>query len=229
MDNDGELRKQILATLVEKSNVQQKVFDNTFAVFEELKEALHEMTSEINDELEERIDKRIRIEYRDRGKFEAQLQVAGDVLIFSMHTNVFEFNRDHIIWQNSYVRDEKLNSYCGIINIFNFLSDSLKYNRNADEGYLVGRIFVNRGMHYFVEGKQQMSMRHNSFGQEIIDKSALVDIVEHAINYALEFDLLVPPYDISKIVSVDQLNTKIEHSKMQTGKRLGYKFNADDI
>lgn len=229
MDNDGELRKQILTTLVEKSNVQQKVFDNTFAVFEELKEALHEMTSEINDELEEQIDKRIRIEYRDRGKFEAQLQVAGDVLIFSMHTNVFEFNRDHIIWQNSYVRDEKLNSYCGIINIYNFLSDSLKYNRNADEGYLVGRIFVNREMQYFVEGKRQMSMRHNSFGQGVIDKSALIDIVEHAINYALEFDLLVPPYEISKIVSVDQLNTKIEHSKMQTGKRLGYKFNADDI
>ncbi len=229
MDNDGELRKQILTTLVEKSNVQQKVFDNTFAVFEELKEALHEMTSEINDALEEQIDKRIRIEYRDRGKFEAQLQVAGDVLIFSMHTNVFEFNREHIIWQNSYVRDEKLNSYCGIINIYNFLSDSLKYNRNADEGYLVGRIFINREMQYFVEGKRQMSMRHNNFGQGVIDKSALIDIVEHAINYALEFDLLVPPYEISKIVSVDQLNTKIEHSKMQTGKRLGYKFNADDI
>ena len=229
MDNDGDLRKQILTTLVEKSNVQQKVFDNMFAVFNDLKETLHEMTSEINDELEEQIDKRIRIEYRDRGKFEAQLQVAGDVLIFSMHTNVFEFNRDHIIWQNSYVRDEKLNSYCGIINIYNFLSDSLKYNRNADEGYLVGRIFINRDMQYFVEGKRQMSMRHNSFGQGAINKEAMVDIVEHAINYALEFDLLVPPYDIAKVVSVDQLNTKIEHSKMQTGKRLGYKFNSDDI
>lgn len=229
MDNDTDLRGQILTTLVQKANLQQKVYDNTFAVFNDLKETLHEMTSEINDELEEQLDKRVRIEYRDRGKFEAQLQVAGDVLIFSMHTNVFEFNREHIIWQNSYVRDNKMNSYCGIINIYNFLSDSLKYNRNADEGYLVGRIFINREMQYFVEGKQQMSMRHNSFGQGAIDKGAIVDIIEHAINYALEFDLLVPPYDISKVVSVDQLNTKIENSKMQTGKRLGYKFNADDI
>ena len=31
------------------------------------------------------------------------------------------------------------------------------------------------------------------------------------------------------VVTVDQLNTKIENSKMQTGKRLGYKFNSDDI
>lgn len=229
MDNDGDLRKQIFTTLVRKANLQQKVFDNTFSVFNELKETLHEMTSEINDELDEQLDKRIRIEYRDRGKFEAQLQIAGEVLIFSMHTNVFEFNREHIIWQNSYVRDNKFNSYCGMINIYNFLSDSLKYNRNADEGYLVGRIFINRDMQYFVEGKRQMSMRHNNFGQGQIGKEAIVNIVEQAINYALEFDLLVPPYELVKVVSVDQLNTKIEHSKMQTGKRLGYRFNADDI
>ena len=38
-----------------------------------------------------------------------------------------------------------------------------------------------------------------------------------------------PRYDTVKVVTVDQLNTKIENSKMQTGKRLGYKFNSDDI
>ena len=33
----------------------------------------------------------------------------------------------------------------------------------------------------------------------------------------------------SRSYTVDQLNTKIENSKMQTGKRLGYKFCSDDI
>lgn len=229
MDNEPGLRKQIINNLIQKANLQQKIFDNTFAVFNDLKEILHEMTSELNDECEDQLDKRVRIEYRDRGKFEAQLQIASDVLIFSMHTNIFEFNRDHIIWQNSYVQKDKQNSYCGVINIYNFLADSLKYNRNADEGYLVGRIFINREMHYFVEGKRQMSLKHNNFGTESIDKEAIINIVESATNYALEFDLLVPPYDLVKVVSVDQINTKIEHSKMQTGKRLGYKFNSDDI
>lgn len=229
MDTEPGLREQIKEHLIKKANLQQQVFDNTFAVFNDLKEILHEMTSELNDELDEQIDKRVRIEYRDRGKFEAQLQIAGDVLIFSMHTNIFEFNREHIIWQNSYVRDEKRNSYCGVINIYNFLADSLKYNRNADEGYLIGRIFINRENHYFVEGKRQMSLKHNNFGSAVIDKAAIVNIVECAANYALEFDLLVPPYDLVKVVSVEQLNTKIENSKIQTGKRLGYKFNSDDI
>lgn len=229
MDGDPGLRQEIIDTLGSKSNLKQKVFDNTFTVFNELKEALHEMSSELNDATEEILDKRIKIEYRDRGKFEAQLQVAGDMLIFNMHTNVFEFNREHAIWQNPYVRDNKANAYCGVINIYDFLADSFKFNRNSDEGYLIGRLFINREMQYFVEGKRQDSLRHDAFGSRKIDKGALVEIVETAIRYSLDFDLLVPPYDAVKVVSVDQLNTKIENSKMQTGKRLDYEFRTDDI
>ena len=227
-DIPGSIRNGLIDKLSEKASLNQKVFDNTFSVFGHLKEVLHEMASEIDDILDEE-DKEVKIEYRDRGKFEAQLQIADDILIFSMHSNVFEFNRDHIIWQNSYVRDERKNSYCGMINIYNFLSDSFKYNRSVDEGYLIGRIFVNREMQYFVEGKRQISMRHNNFGTQAIDRRALIDIVETAMDYAIDFDLLVPPYDAVKLVTVDQLNTKIENSKLQTGKRLGYKFNSDDV
>ena len=145
MDGDpGSIRGSLIEKLSQKASLSQKVFDNTFSVFGRLKEVLHEMSSEIDDALEEEGKDEVKIEYRDRGKFEAQLQIAEDILIFSMHSNVFEFNREHIIWQNSYVRDNRDNSYCGIINIYNFLSDSFKYNRSADEGYLIGRIFVNR-------------------------------------------------------------------------------------
>lgn len=229
MDGDpGSIQNGIIEKLSDKATLNQQVFDNTFSVFGNLKEVLHEMSSEIDDTLEE-AGKEIRVEYRDRGKFEAQLQIADDILIFSMHSNVFEFNREHIIWQNSYVRQARENSYCGMINIYNFLSDSFRYNRSADEGYLIGRIFINREMQYFVEGKRQISMRHNSFGSQRIDRAALLNIIENAIDYTVDFDLLVPPYDAVKVVTVDQLNTKIENSKMQTGKRLGYKFNSDDI
>ena len=186
MDGDpGSIRGSLIEKLSQKASLSQKVFDNTFSVFGRLKEVLHEMSSEIDDALEEEGKDEVKIEYRDRGKFEAQLQIAEDILIFSMHSNVFEFNREHIIWQNSYVRDNRDNSYCGIINIYNFLSDSFKYNRSADEGYLIGRIFVNREMQYFVEGKRQISMRHNNFGTQRIDRDALLNIVETAIDYTM--------------------------------------------
>lgn len=223
------LRSKILDTIIRKSTLKQRIFDNTFSAFNELKETLLEMASELDDELDGKLDRRVRLEYRDRGKFEAQLQVANDILIFQMHTDVFEFGSDHLIWQNPYVQADRDNSYCGIIDIYNFLSDSFKFNRNADEGYLIGRIFVNRERSYFVEGKHQTSMRAMQFGQREIDREALVSILEEAICYAINFDLLLPPYEERKRVTVDQFNTKLDNSKFVTGKRLGYDFNVDDI
>lgn len=223
------LRKKILETIVSKSTLKQKVFDNTFATFNDLKETLLEMASEMDDQLDGLLDRRVRLEYRDRGKFEAQIQVANDLLIFQMHTDVFEFEPNHVIWQNPYVQTDRDNSYCGVINIYNFLSDSFKFNRNADEGYLIGRIFINREKCYFVEGKQQTSMRPMQFGKAEIDSEALVRILESAIYYALNFDLLLPSHDDNKRVTVDQFNTKLDNSKFVTGKRLGYDFDVDDI
>ena len=223
------LRKKILETIVSKSTLKQKVFDNTFATFNDLKETLLEMASEMDDQLDGLLDRRVRLEYRDRGKFEAQIQVANDLLIFQMHTDVFEFDANHLVWQTPYVQADRENSYCGVINIYNFLSDSFKFNRNADEGYLIGRIFINREKCYFVEGKQQTSMRPMQFGKAEIDSEALVRILESAIYYALHFDLLLPSYDDNKRVTVDQFNTKLDNSKFVTGKRLGYDFDVDDI
>ena len=223
------LRKKILETIVSKSTLKQKVFDNTFATLNDLKETLLEMASEMDDQLDGLLDRRVRLEYRDRGKFEAQILVANDLLIFQMHTDVFEFEPNHVIWQNPYVQTDRDNSYCGVINIYNFLSDSFKFNRNADEGYLIGRIFINREKCYFVEGKQQTSMRPMQFGKAEIDSEALVRILESAIYYALHFDLLLPSYDDNKRVTVDQFNTKLDNSKFVTGKRLGYDFDVDDI
>lgn len=222
-------REQIIETLKTKSALLQHIFDNTQQVFGQLKEILQEYAVEVNEQLEGVTDKRVKLEYRDRGKFEAQLQLAGDILIFSMHTNVFQFERENIIWQNSYVKQDKQNAFCGVINIYNFLADSFKYNRSADEGYLVARIFINRDFQYMVEGKRQVTYRHDNFGQGAITPQALTEIIENTMAYTLDFDLLVPPYDAVKLVTVDQMNTKIENSKLQTGKRLGYQFRSDDV
>jgi hypothetical protein len=120
-------------------------------------------------------------------------------------------------------------SYCGIINIYNFLADSFKYNRLADLGYLVGRIFINKDMYYFTEGKRQLGFFFNNFGNEPLNRDSLSHILSLSINYALEFDLLVPPYDTVKIASVEQISDRIKLSRLRTGKRLGFQFNSDDV
>ncbi len=227
--NNNPLRKRIEELIIRKSALKQKVFDNTFSLFNELKETLLEMASEMEDEMEGQLDKRVKIEYRDRGKYEAQLQVASDLLIFQMHTNVFEFESSHVIWDNPYVRQDAENAYCGVINIYNFLSDSFKLSRSADEGYLIARIFINRERCFFVEGKRQTILKAIDFGKQEIDRGHLVTIIETAIYYALNFDLLTPPFEACKRVTVDQFNTRMDNSKFVTGKRLNYRFNVDDI
>ena len=68
-----------------------------------------------------------------------------------------------------------------------------------------------------------------AFGSRKIDHEALVSIIEPAINYSLNFDLLLPPYEENIRVTVAQFNSKLDNSKFTTGKRLSYDFSIDDI
>ncbi len=217
-------REHILDTIIRKSTLKQQVFDSTFSSFNLLKETLLEMASELEDALDGKLDRRVRIEYRDRGKFEAQLQVASDILIFQMQTDVFFFDPSHPILADAYVAQQRENGYCGVVNIYNFLSDSFKFNRKDDEGYLIGRLFINYDGHYFVEGPIAEQQATATFRDCEINRDGLVRLLEQAISHVLEFDPYMPHPEVNKRVTVDQFNSKMDNSKFITGKRLGYEF-----
>ncbi|MGE5423926.1 MAG: hypothetical protein ACM3N9_01100, partial [Syntrophothermus sp.] len=77
--------------------------------------------------------------------------------------------------------------------------------------------------------KRQSSELVKDLGTDELTKENMKEIIETAINYTINFDLLVPPYDQVKIATVEQMQVEISHSRIQTGKRLGFKFNSDDI
>ena len=228
MSELDDRKQSIISTLKEKSVLKQKVYDNTLESFCIVKDILKSLAKEVNVNLTG-IDTRIRLEYTDRSNFDAQIRVAGDILLFSMHSNIFQFDREHPAWKTSYIQKNKYNAYSGIIHIYNFLADSFKYSRQDDLGYLIARIFINHENQYLVEGKRQMGMLFSNYGNEAISRKALQVIIETAIQYSLAFDLLVPPYDTIKIATVGQAEAKIQHSRVITGKRLGFQFNSDDV
>ena len=228
MSDQNDKKQEIIGILKEKSQLKQRVFDNTFESFCSVKEVLRTMSKEINGYLTG-TDPRVRLEYTDRSNFDAQIKVAADILLFSMHSNIFQFDREHPAWKTPYIQKNKYNAYSGIINIYNFLADSFRYSRLDDLGYLIARIFINHEKQYFVEGKRQMGMLFTNYGNEEISKQSLQLIISTAIQYSLEFDLLVPPYDTVKIATVGQAEAKIQHSRVITGKRLGFQFNSDDV
>ena len=224
------LREQILEQIIRKSSLKQKVFDSTFSAMNLLKETLLEVASELDDALEGKLDRRVRLEYRDRGKYEAQLQVANDLLIFQMHTDVFVFHPSHPVWKSPSVQEVRTRAYCGVINIYNFLSDSFKFNRKDDEGYLIGRMYVNAEGHYFVEGYGHNYLASSlHFGEQELNATSIVPLLEETILVALDFDPQVPPYDEHLRVTVDQFNTKMDNSKFVYGKLIGHDFSLDNI
>lgn len=216
----------ILKLLAQKSVMKQDVFANTIKAFSLVKEVLNESSEDIKTETV-KIDTRISVKYSDIGPQSAQLKVAGDVLDFYMHTNVFEFDRSHPMFKTGYIKHNELNSFCGIINIYNFLADSFKYNRLSDLGYLACRIFINKEMHFFVETRiNSISFKYSNFSAEPLSKEHLKDIINDLIIFAVSFDLFTPPFEAVREVSVHEIQEKSNSSILRTGKRLGYSTNA---
>ncbi len=221
-----ETKELIIQTIKDKSILKQNVYNNTILNFKLLKKVLKELVDEIKDDVS-KLDDRILIEYKDKGEFEARICIAGDVLIFHMHTNIFQFDKSNSVWKTSYLKEQDNRGYCGVFNIYNFLNDSFKYNRVNDSGYLIARIFVNNENHYIVEGKRQLGFLYNDFVNETLNQEKMREIVESAILYTLNFDLLTPPYDEVKEVTVYQMLELSNNMRIKTGKRLGFKFQAD--
>jgi hypothetical protein len=217
----------IVKLLKEKTSLQLDVRKNMADAFAMMKETLLEIAKSLSQKASS-FDKRINVLYKEKSEFEADLTVAEDLLVFYLQTNIYVFDQSQQIWQNSYVKNNEGNAYCGIISIYNFLSDSFTYNRTNDSGYLIARIFVNREMHYFVEGKRQLGFLYNDFAHAVLDKKAMSDIINSAIIYTLAFNLFVPPFDNIKEVSVSAMEEETNRMQLQTGKRLGFRFSADN-
>lgn len=218
----------IIDLLASKSVCKYKVFDNTLENFKQIKTQLSEIAFDLKTELTQRGDD-IPIQYKERGEYEVELKAAGDLILFSMHTNIFEFPKAHSVMQTKYVKDDNLRSYCGVISIYNFLADSFKFNRMNDIGYLIGRVFINKENHFIVEGKRQLGFLFNDFTNQEVDANNLKKILEAALQYSIEFDLLVPPFDEVKYVSVQEMNQLTSTVSLKTGKRLGFNYEAGKI
>ncbi len=222
-----DAKKLILDTLKTKACLKQDVFHKTKAIFQSFKEEAEKLSDELKTEMD-KVDKDVVVNFIDKGDYEFHIKFGGDILVFFMHTNVFDFEKSHAIWKTSYLKEDELRAYCGMINVYNFLADSFKYNRLNDVGYLVGRLFLNKDLHYFVEGKRQLGFLYNDFVNEVIDNAKIRNIIESSILYSMDFDLLTPHYDTMKVVSVNEVNEVTSAMNIKTGKRLGFKFQADN-
>jgi hypothetical protein len=216
----------ILDLFQEKSALKKEVNKITEDVFSVFQKVLKEIKEEYSGDLK-KLNTNLRFEHTKKGEFESKLSFAGDILFFTMHTNVFNFDDNHYVHTTEYVGEDDSRSYCGMIQIYNFLYDSVRYNRRDDLGYLIGRVVVNKERHFFVEGKRQLGFLYNDFDNAVINEVFVRAIIESANIYSIDFDLLATPYDEVKEITLQQKQTQFANSSHRTGKRLGFRFQAD--
>lgn len=226
MEQGSDDRDLVLDLLRERAVLKQDVYALLRQHFADLKAVVAAEVEALRAVME-REDPRVGVSCHDRGEMACEMKLAGDLLILHMHTNVFKLDRSHSLWKGSYLTEDWRRGYFGMINIYNFLSDSFKYDRDRDLGYLVARILVNREGHFFVQGKRQLGFLYNDLAHGVLDRAAMASVLRSVALYVLDFDLLTPPYDHVDQVTVQEMKQLNAHQQLSTGKRLGFRFQVD--
>jgi hypothetical protein len=220
-DRMSDKIEQIISGLNKKANLKQGVYGHSIDVFKQFRECALNVVETLAPKVLDQAPS-VEINLSDYGDFEFHLKFSGDTIVFLLHTNVFTFPPKHSVSKSSYVKENTDRGYFGMIQIYNFLSDSIKYNRLGDEGYLLARVFVNSENDFYVEGKRQLGFLYKELGKIKLGKSHRHNIIEQCMLYCLDFDLFVPPTDALNPITVQQKNYFNNPSGIATGKRLGF-------
>lgn len=213
----------ILQGLNNKAALKQRVYKKTIDAFNQLRQCALSVQNKLAPQVLTD-DQSVEVLVNDYGDFEFHLKFSGDTIVFMLHTNVFAFPPNHVISKTPYVQLNPEKGYFGMIQIYNFLSDSIKYNRLGDEGYQLARIFVNDDNQFYTEGRRKLGFLYNDLEKQVINETHLSNIIEQCMLYCLDFDLYVPPSNIFELITVQQKNYFNNASGISTGKRLGFKI-----
>jgi hypothetical protein len=79
-----------------------------------------------------------------------------------------------------------------------------------------------------MEGKGQLGYLFRDIENVVLSDELISLIVQSAFAFALEFDLLIPPYDFVAELSVGEIQVISNNLQLQTGKRLGFRMKSED-
>ena len=218
-------RAQILQVLLDKSVLKQDISNDTEKVFALLKAHIKIELAELQKSV---TDKRVRLSFHEKGEAEIHVYVGSDVLVFTLHSNVFRLPDSNALWGTSYFKEDENHGYFGVIYIYNFLAQSFLQNRLNDSGYLIGRILINHERHFLVEGKGTLGRLFQDPQNMELNEQIIALIVQLSFHYALTFDLLVPPFEVMEELSVAQIQQIGDELKLKTAKRLGFKRSSEE-
>lgn len=214
---------QIFDGLKQKSSAKQAIYRNTLATFDMLRNVSQELVVELSRKITP-VDSTIVIEYRPINDMEFHIRFSGDLLVFVLHSNIVTFPDDYGPMPTKYVEDDFRRRFFGHIMAYNFMADSIKYQRMNDPGYLVGRLLINIDNHYFLEGVQQLELPDNDMSDNKVTSDSLKLFVESAMIAAVNNDLIAPPIEDIQKINVKQ---KLENQQVSRPSKVGFSFSRE--
>ncbi len=225
MNTEQDHLDYITKLLESKSAAKQTTYKYLLTAFLLLSKESKRITAELKKKANPN-DKDVTIEFNAVNEHEFHVKLAGDLLIFVLHTNIVTFADDHAIMQDSYMKQQEVNRYFGQIMIYNFMSDSLKFNRVNDPGYLLARLMINHDNRFFIEGEGQLATLFSRVSEQPLTNEVLDALVKLSLAIAIENDLMAMPYPDVKFITLHQ---KLEHTPdMGGGQKIGFQMSYAD-
>ncbi|WP_347156415.1 hypothetical protein [Pontibacter chitinilyticus] len=214
----------IINGLYQKSKTKQAIYRNTLNTFLRMKEISQELVAELTERVTQQDASEVVIEYRNVQEHEFHIKFSGDLLVFVMHSNIITFPDDYEIMRSEYIEEDFRRRFFGHIMAYNFMADTIKYNRLEDPGYLVGRMLINIDNHFCIEGVKQLDLpfeQVSDIAKNKISNKALRVIVESAMVAAVNNDLM--GQDVSDIERTT-LKQKLENTHLTKPRKLGFQI-----
>lgn len=206
-----------------KSSVKQKTYKNLCHTFRQLERQTKAVTEQINLKIKD-LREDVTVKMTRENPQEFHLKVAGDLLVFVMHTNIITLDKAHGYNKSKYVEEDGYRRYLGQINVYNFMADSFRYNRLNDPGYLLSRLFINHENHFLVEGERQLDFMYEEVSSKPVEPSDLSIFIQLLITQAIESDLITPAFPDIRAISVREKLEKTQ--QLGAGSKIGFQMQG---
>jgi hypothetical protein len=227
METEHDPLDHIQRLLENKSTAKQITYRNLLNSFEVLAKESKRVALELKKKVKKVGDHDVTVEFTRVNDHEFQVKLAGDLLIFVLHTNIVTFADDHDVMKDAYIREKEINQYFGQIMIYNFMSDSIRFNRVNDPGYLLARLLINHEGRYIVEGEGKLGVVYSQVSPAAITENDLNVLVKLALTLAIENDLMAPPYQQVKFITLYQKLEKTQ--ELGAGQKIGFRMSYNRV
>lgn len=227
--------------MADKSTTEQKIFDlvkakfpincliieNANKHFAYIRHYLRQLSLDLTEVLSS-TNKRYQAKYFESDTNQTEIQIGEDTIWFHLHPNLFRISESNPAYRFSYLKENISLAECAVINVYNFLTDTIINKRETDFGVLIARIFINSENHFIMETRKPIGVLYNDLSNDVLDEAKLKEMISGLVLHCLEHDLIAQPYEQVQTITYQELSRNNFSRSISGAKQLGFKFKSQD-